>query len=124
MYNFLVCASLSCLVKAVTLTWRSGGRVGVIGVDGTNVPVEFLDGSRCILKIFPKTTASGVTAAMLREVCGRQLCWAASGRGSCVCDVCGCVRAGQRYVLLQPARSVALCTTPFNVARWGLFPLV
>ena len=54
--------------QAITLTWRSGGTVGVVGVDGTNLPIEFLDGSRSIVKVFPKTTASGVTAAMLREV--------------------------------------------------------
>jgi hypothetical protein len=62
-----------CVVaQAVTLTWAggAGGGGGVVGVDGTNVPIHLPDGSLCLVKVFPKTSASGVAAAIRTEARG------------------------------------------------------
>ena len=72
-------------MQSITLTFGAGGGGGVIGPDGTNVPIDFLDGTRCVLKVFPSTTASGVTIAVQREVRSGDFCccqsWAANRGG-------------------------------------------
>ncbi len=62
-----MCCTL--LVQAITLKWKSGGLIALVAAEGTNIPIEFLDGSRSIVKVFPRTTASGITAALQHQVC-------------------------------------------------------